>query len=450
MPYSSIAELPEAVQKRYSARCQRVFMRAFNATDGDEATRFKFAHTAAGNCTDSDKADSLGKEASMSTPAKASANTFRAQLEKALKSVLGPSLYIADYDPDEGWVVFERYGENVQSGKFKLSFDVGAGDAITFGSEQPTQVVEQITYVAASSGSQRGYADPAVATAKAGALITAGVAPMQPMKAAELEPDEMEEWFAGKAARRLLVIPFGGPIPSPDGKGRDMDVEYFDERTDIKPDWFDARPMDWHHSQDPSGLMNGVLIGKADRLGTEDGTIGEPDEYGWWADAWLKAGERRLAAVKALVARGAQLFGSSYAYPNLVRRGKAGHIDVWPYMLQTLSTSPQNTLSTFRPAKAVLEAFDQADIAISDRVLRRMLAALDDLRDLPATAANGRLDPARDLLDRAAKAGREPSGRHLTETDEWRALLDSIASQTRSFRDQVRATHSPESTQGDH
>lgn len=122
---------------------------------------------------------------------------------------------------------------------------------------------------------------------------------LRPMKAAPLDPDEMSAWYAGKLPRRLLVIPFGGPIKGPDGKGRDMDLEYFDERTDIKPGWFDMRPVDWHHSQDPTGLMNGVLIGKADRLGTEDGRLGQPDEYGWWSDLWLNAGERRIAAVKA-------------------------------------------------------------------------------------------------------------------------------------------------------
>jgi cation transport regulator ChaB len=60
MPYSSIAELPDEVRDRYSPRCQRVFMDAYNAaakdTD-DEATRFRIAHAAAGNCKDAGKAE---------------------------------------------------------------------------------------------------------------------------------------------------------------------------------------------------------------------------------------------------------------------------------------------------------------------------------------------------------------------------------------------------------
>ena len=50
MPYAAISELPPAVREKYSERCQRVFMEAFNAADEDEATRFRIAHTAAGNC----------------------------------------------------------------------------------------------------------------------------------------------------------------------------------------------------------------------------------------------------------------------------------------------------------------------------------------------------------------------------------------------------------------
>jgi hypothetical protein len=420
MPYSSITDLPEAVRKRYSARCQAVFMRAFNATDGDEATRFKFAHTAAGNCTDSGKADSLGKEALVSTPAKASTNDTRQGLEEALRSVFGNTCYVQDFDPDEGWVIYMRSGENVPTGFFRLGFELASDGAVTLDSGQPLEVEQHTSYVP-----KRAMA----ATAETGASA------MAPAKAAELDPDEQDAWWAGKIPRRLLAIPFSGPIPSPDGKGRDLDVEYFDEETDIKPSWFEERPVDWHHGKDPTGVMNGVLVGKGKNL--------TQVEDGWWVDLWLTAGEKRLSLIRKLAEKGAQLFGSSYAYPNLVRRGKAGHIDVWPYMLQTLSTSPQNTHSVMRPAKAVLDAFDQADIAISDRVLRRMLAALDDLRDLPATAANGRLDPARDLLDRAAKAGRELSGRNLAEIDEWLEVLDSIATRARGLRDRVRSKYQP-------
>jgi hypothetical protein len=243
-------------------------------------------------------------------------------------------------------------------------------------------------------------------------------------KAEDLDADMMQAWFEGKVPRRLLAIPFSGPIPGPDGKGRDLDMEYFDASTDIKPDWFDERPVDWHHSQDPTGRMNGVLIGKAKNL--------TMDDEGWWVDLWLNAGEKRLSLVKSLAEKGAQLFGSSYAYPNLVKRGKAGHIDVWPYMMQTLSTSPQNIHSVHRPAKAMLDAFNQADITVDAR-LADILTELDTLRDLDANLTG----------EAAAKAGRELSGANLSELEELRDFLDSVQKRIASMTKRVRSKYVP-------
>jgi hypothetical protein len=145
---------------------------------------------------------------------------------------------------------------------------------------------------------------------------------------------------------RLLAIPFGGPIPSPlFPRGIDIDGETFTERTDIKAAWFDSRPTDWHHGGDVT--MGRTVIGKAVNLVME--------EDGWWVDVWLKHGEKRLELIRKLADRGAQLFGSSESAPGLVRKAKTGEILVWPYIRQTLSTSPQNTHSILRPLKAVLE-----------------------------------------------------------------------------------------------
>ena len=127
-----------------------------------------------------------------------------------------------------------------------------------------------------------------------------------PMKAEPLRDREIADWIAGKRARRLLAIPFYGDLPSADGKGRDLDGEYFDARTDIKPDWFTERPLDWHHSKDPTGLMNGVLLGKATNLAMESD--------GWWVDTWMQAGERRLKLVGLLV---------GLSKPRQARQGRA-------------------------------------------------------------------------------------------------------------------------------
>lgn len=203
------------------------------------------------------------------------------------------------------------------------------------------------------------------------------------VKAAPLDPDALAAWYAGKAPRRLLAIPFSGPI-----RGKDLDGEFFDSSTDIKPDWFDARPVLWHHGTDPFG-MGTTLLGKADNLGAKDGSDG-PDEDGWWVDLWIRAGERNAARVKALAERGAPLYGSSAAIPHLVKRAKGGRIEVWPYIEQTLTTAPANQRSSFATSmKAVLDDFTSAQITVPD-LLREVLTELDTLRDLhPDLSSDG-------------------------------------------------------------
>lgn len=68
MPYASINDLPPAVRRAYSERCQGVFRSVFNetygSTDGDESRSFATAHTAARNCMSSTTAaEKQSKEA---------------------------------------------------------------------------------------------------------------------------------------------------------------------------------------------------------------------------------------------------------------------------------------------------------------------------------------------------------------------------------------------------
>src|SRR5688500_13785110 len=240
MPYASIAELPPSVRERYSARCQSVFMRAFNAHDGDEESRFKVAHTAAGRCKAAGKA-------------------------------------------------------------------------------------------------------------------------MPPLKAQMIDDGHF----------KLLAIPFGGPL-----QGRDLDGEFFSRKTDIKPDWFAERPALWHHGQD--GLLGDKVIGKATDL--------QEEEDGWWVDVWLKRGERHAELISQLSQK-APLYGSSGTIGYLKKSAPDGEILVWPYVEQTLTLTPSNLLSVSRPAKAVVDAFTDADIAVSP-ALKGMLAGLEQLRsDLQPTSS---------------------------------------------------------------
>ncbi len=208
----------------------------------------------------------------------------------------------------------------------------------------------------------------------------------QPVEAKALDADEERAWFAGKIPRRLLAIPFGGPIPFPKApRGVDYDGEWFSPRTDIYGGIRALREtrerlVDFSHAfappspryGDPSGMMTGHILGKSI-------LDPDPEEDGWWIDMWLKAGNARVRMIEALARRGAQLYGSAQVVPGKGQKDPStGEITVWPFMMETLSPAPSNTYSVLRPAKAVLEEADLAGITVSDA----MRSLIGDLRDL--------------------------------------------------------------------
>lgn len=246
---------------------------------------------------------------------------------------------------------------------------------------------------------------------------------LAPVKAQELDPDAEKAWFAGKVPRRLLAIPFGGPIMRPGApRGVDYDNEFFSENTDIfggiralkdtrerLTDFSHAfAPPDSRYG-DPGKIMNGHVIGKSI-------LDPDPDEDGWWVDLWFNLGDKRVKMIEALAARGRQLFGSSQPIPGKARRNPdgSGEITVWPYALQTISPAPSNTLSAFLPAKAVLEEVDVSGLSISTAV--RLL--MENMRDLDAD-----LRRSSAMGDDGAKAGRELS---RANDDEVEAALADL------------------------
>jgi len=233
-----------------------------------------------------------------------------------------------------------------------------------------------------------------------------------PMKASPLDDD----------AFRLLAFPFGGPIPHPSyPKGVDLDRQTFTERTDIKADWFDVRLVDWHHGNDD--LMRRTVLGKATDLGRFDGASKEPDEDGWWVTVWLKEGERRTRLIKQL-AEMTPVYGSSETAPGLAtvkadgvevpwRRSIPGEITRWPYIRQTLSTSPQNTYSVIRPLKASLDDFVSEGVMPNGGFWSDVEASMLNLSaDLRSTSSG----------ESAAKAGRVLS---KTNESDIRAALEA-------------------------
>lgn len=216
------------------------------------------------------------------------------------------------------------------------------------------------------------------------------------LKAEPMDGTQLDKWLSGKIPRRILVVPFGGPLPG--GKaGLDLDGEYFDAETDLVGP-FPAlqrtreRLVDWHHDADPTGIMKGAILGRV-VLDTD------PEDAGVWADFWANAGEARRRLVADLERRSIPLYGSSQAVAGAVKKADDGHIELWPLVRHTITTSPQNTYAVVPSLKAVLRSdlpFDEVGVA----ALKAALASIDDLGpDLRATfrATGGK---------RAAKARR--------------------------------------------
>lgn len=185
----------------------------------------------------------------------------------------------------------------------------------------------------------------------------------------------------GKNKWRVLSIPFGGPF-----KGKDFDGEFFSPRTDIKADWFDRRPLVWHHAMDKTMKADPVM-------GTADDT--ELEDDGWWSTIWLDRSHRYWDQVDALLNSG-KVYGSSGTLPTFARTDrKTGEILVWPFIEQTLTPTPANPYARIVAAKAI-EHFDEADIGLSP-ALRGLLSDLDGTTaDLhPDLATAGGSDAAR-------------------------------------------------------
>jgi hypothetical protein len=173
---------------------------------------------------------------------------------------------------------------------------------------------------------------------------------------------------------RVLAIPYGGPF-----KGKDLDGEYFSKNTDIKPDWFDRRPLVWHHNLD-ANLKADPVIGTADDL--------EQGDDGWWATVWLDRSHRYWEQVNGLLSRGQDLRLVGLAAELRADRPKTGEILVWPYIEQTLTPTPANPYSRVVAAKAV-DHFDEARIGLTPAVRGLLTSDLDTPSgDLPSDLAS--------------------------------------------------------------
>ncbi len=236
------------------------------------------------------------------------------------------------------------------------------------------------------------------------------------LKAEPMETSRLDRWLAGKISRRILVAPFYGAIPGPDGKGRDLDGEYFHPEDDLGPatDFYGEFPslrstrerlVDWHHTtfmgnarKDPMGKMKGAILG---HLVLDQ----DPETDGLWADFWANAGEQRRNLVAMLERRGAQLFGSSQPIQGAVVKGDLGRIDVWPIRYHTITTSPQNTAALVPALKAAFGTpmFDE----IPADAVKAFMTGLDpDASELLASSPDQAVSASDPAGETAVKAGK--------------------------------------------
>lgn len=239
----------------------------------------------------------------------------------------------------------------------------------------------------------------------------------EPMKAEPLDTTALDLWLAGRRSRRVLVIPFTGPLPG--GKaGLDLDGEYFDDGTDLYGDYpalrrTRERVVDWHHGSirapgygDPTGVMKGAILGRV--------VLDErPEADGLWADFWANAGEQRRSLIARLEERGVPLYGSSEPLQAGVRKGKAGHIEVWPVIRHTITTAPQNTHAVVPALKALLDAADIPYDALSVAALQAAMAGDDP-------------DTLRTLAGRPGERAGEREGKASEQDEPWVADLTDL------------------------
>ena len=114
-----------------------------------------------------------------------------------------------------------------------------------------------------------------------------------------------------------------------DAHTRDLQGEYFTPETDFALEWYDERPVLYHHGLD--GNLKAAVIGKIDAL-----TV---DEVGIWAEAQLDLHKRYVRAVQRLIKKGI-LNWSSGSMAHLVDVDDDGTIKRWPLVEGSLTPTP--------------------------------------------------------------------------------------------------------------
>ena len=132
-----------------------------------------------------------------------------------------------------------------------------------------------------------------------------------------------------------------------DASTRDLQGEFFTPETDFALDWYEARPVLYHHGLD--GELKAAVIGRIEHLAV--------DETGIWAEAQLDLHQRYVQAVQRLVDKGI-LHWSSGSLAHLVEVSSNGEIKRWPLVEGSLTPTPaeprRSDVQTIKSAYEVL------------------------------------------------------------------------------------------------
>ena len=167
---------------------------------------------------------------------------------------------------------------------------------------------------------------------------------------------KMLDGSSGRVGGYLVV--WGSPA------SRDLQDEYFTPATDLGLDWFERRPVLYHHGLD--GAVKTAVIGAVEQL--------TPDAIGVWAEAQLDMRQKYARAVYRLIERGV-LSWSSGSLPHLVEVEPDGRIARWPLVEGSLTPSPaeprHTDVRTIKTAFALLgldpARLDQPPVSPADK-----------------------------------------------------------------------------------
>lgn len=197
---------------------------------------------------------------------------------------------------------------------------------------------------------------------------------------------------------------------------KDLTGEYFTPETDLGINWYDQRPVLYHHGLD--GTLKTDVIGVITAL--------KADQYGLWAEAQLDMHKRYVQEIMALVNKGA-LGWSSGSIAHLVERLDDGQIKRWPIVEGSLTPSPAEPFRT--TIRAIKSAFDlQSTDSVEPIVPREPPAKEDAQKDSPIVVSDL---PARELIQ---------SDNEEKSTMDMQAICAAVLAELQKARPDVQLT----------